>query len=50
MPHVYLKVIASLVPKELKLEKDYTAPTDYSEEELMAIILEASKMGTEVVK
>ena len=50
MPHVYLKVIASLVPKELKLEKEHTGLADFSDDELMAIVLQVSKMGSEGVQ
>jgi hypothetical protein len=47
MPHVYLKVIASLVPKELKLDKEHNSLADFTDDELMAIVLSVSKMGNE---
>ena len=50
MPHVYLKVIASLIPKEVKLDKDHNGLGDFSDDELMAIVLSVSKMGSEVVQ
>lgn len=50
MPHVYLTVIASLVPKELKLDKEHNSLADFTDDELMAIVLSVSKMGSEVVQ
>lgn len=37
MPHVYLKVIASVLPKELKIEQGMREHCDYSDAELLAI-------------
>ncbi|MGD9806440.1 MAG: DUF5681 domain-containing protein [Hyphomicrobiaceae bacterium] len=38
LPHVYLKIIASTLPKELKIDPASNDPRDYTEAELLEII------------